>query len=557
MDKAEMIALRLWWGALLILLLGLLALSWPYAISAYYLEQGSQFLDRGEVEQAIDDFTAALTFEPANTITYRQLAQTYLQSNQPAKALAAAQQALALAPDNPLAQLELGDIYDRLGDNEQAIAHYEAGLVEDRQPQLVANYLQLAERLWASDDRAGAVAIWQDKMRGYSHGNLYANWRLARYFADDQEAATPYQDGVRYFSLTSIAVLPDRRLDQYQAQAFAGAVADGLWTRETLLNVVSYRVWQNQSQATENVLQAILAKQPTDADLHFYLGEMYQRRGDLAQAEAVFRRVLEIDSKYAPAYLRLGMVAEAKCGRQTAGCASLPEAARWYEQYHTLALTDVLGLRKLTEADEALGKPEALALRAELEAQTDDRRLVAEALKLGRDEFELGENLIKEMNFENGLLVRDENWQWDAWQGPTNNDALFFAGQDELEEKNTARTQTLWLRPVAEGGGLPYADYGQSIQFQPNTFYALSFYYKTNDFQEGSAFVGLLEFVLQPRFVFTHTNLPETGSMWKKGIFVGKSYQEAIELRLLLRNWGRGNVEFNQVELRQVKLRQR
>lgn len=555
MNKTETIALRLWWSGIVGLLLGLCWVSWPYAVSAYYLERGTHSLDSGALDQAISDLVIASNFESKNSLVSRRLAQAYLQSDEMDQALAAAQQAVTSASDHPLVQLEMGDVYDRLGETEQAIARYEAGQVGDRQVQFIANYLQLAERLWDSGDQVGAVAIWQNKVRGYGYGDLYANWRLAQYYADNQEAAAPYQDGVRYFPLSSVAVPPDRRLDPYQAQAFVGAAADGLWTHDTLLKVLAYRVWQDQSQSTENLLRILLDKNPSDVDLRFYLGEMYHRRGDGEQAEIAYQQVLDIDQSYVQAYLRLGIVAETSCESRVISCVGLEKAARWYEQYHQLAPNDLLGLRKLAEIYETLHKPEVVTLWTEFEASADDRRLVAGALHIGLDEFELSDNLLKAMKFQDGQLIPDEGWQWGSWLGSTGDDALFFSDQDWQGDKSIARIINLWYRPLAEDIGWPYVEYDYDFWFEANTYYVLSFFYQARNFQEDRAFVGMFEYVGQPRFSFAYSYLPDTGGTWQKKIFVGPSYEAPIAVRLMLRNSGTGDMLFDQIELRQVNFR--
>lgn len=130
-------------------------------------------------------------------------------------------------------------------------------------------------------------------------------------------------------------------------------VDDGVWEREMLLDVIFYQVWQFAEGApgvmTERVLGTLLEQWPQDADVLFYLAELYHRRGDLEQADATYLQVLDVEPEYAPAYLRLGMVAEASCERQIASCEELEKAAGWYERHYELAPDDLLGLKRLTE----------------------------------------------------------------------------------------------------------------------------------------------------------------------------------------------------------------
>jgi tetratricopeptide (TPR) repeat protein len=544
-----------WWlGTTLLTLLGLFFLSWPYVISAHYLSRGSYFLDSGEVEPTIDNLTAAMNFEPTNVLASRRLAQAYLGSDQSDQALAVAQQAVALAPDNPLPQLELGDMYDRLGKVEQAIAHYEAGQVGDRRVPLIANYLQLAERLWRSGNEAEAVAIWQDKVHRLNSGNLYANWRLAQYYAADPEAAAAYQDSVRYFPLDSVAVPPDRRLDDYQVQAFAGALADGLWARETWLNVVAYRVWQDQSQTTEHLLQSLLAMYPTDADLHFYLAEMYQRQGEDKQAEVAYQYVLELDPNYIQAYLRLGEVVEASCESGDSSCVGLETAANWYKQYHQLAPDDPIGLQKLTKIYESLGKPEAAALRAELKVKTDERYVVANLLGLPVERVELGPDLVENGTFEVWSEADPDpfGWRYGTYLGQTG--GLYLSGKDTIAaEDQVARLISLWGGLMPDGT-TAYAEYvGQAFSVA-NTKYLVSLYYRSQNFIEGSGFVFLGDYTHSDGLVMVYSPLPVSNGQWRVTHFLVDRPAEPEAVTPLVRNWGEGQLEIRAFTVKPVTI---
>lgn len=549
--KSKLIASFLWWGAILVTVIGLFLLAWPYLVSAYYLDRGTQSQSEQDKQIAISNFEMALHFEPKNPLTIRRLAQTYLWTNRLDQALEAAQLAQSLAPNDPLTYLTLGDVHDHNGNVEQAIRYYEAGLAGNRRAKLTVNYLQLADQLWRNKEQEAAAAIWRDKVIGTGYGDLYANWRLAQYYAGDKETSEIYKEGVRYFPLESVAASPDRRLDRYQAAAFMGAVEIGLWERQKLLNIVGYRVWQDQSQATEYLLRSLLSKNPDDADLRFYLGEMYHRRGDWEQADIAYRSVLDIDSNFAQAYLQMGIMAEARSTEKGFEHESLTEAMGWYEQYYQMAPNDLLGLQKLIEIYEMQEKQEAVALRADLESKTDnEERLIAETLKIDLHSFELSHNLLDDITFKDNVLIQDTDWESSVWLGVNRDNALFFNGQDKQGENDVARITTLWLRSPIDA----YADYGQTIVLKANTFYVLSFYYKTNNFQEGSAFVGLLEWTSQPRYTFTHSYLSDTEGTWQKMVYIGNSYQHPLGVRLILRNWGAGNVWFDQVELRQVNV---
>ena len=145
-------------------------------------------------------------------------------------------------------------------------------------------------------------------------GDLYANyhlWKQARQDGD-LEAAAAYSETLTYFPLEAVQPTDERLLD-YVAQVIPSLLEDGLWDREKTLNVVSFLVWQhNGAVGVERLLEYLTARYPSEPDWPFYLAELYHRQGDLERAELAYRQVLAVDSEYAQAYLRIGMLYEAR-----------------------------------------------------------------------------------------------------------------------------------------------------------------------------------------------------------------------------------------------------
>ena len=327
---------NLHWYRILVALALTLALGiWlgPYALSSYHLEAGGRALDAALVsvfpdwlapEQVVDaerleagvaHLHQALRRDPRNVQAMRLLVRVYVTQGQSEAALETLQQALVVRPDSPLLYLELGDVYDSLGQTEAAIEAYETGGVGSRGVPLAVNYLKLADAQAQAGGGDVAIGLWR-KAATVNPDNLYALYRLAQIHRDlgDEERAVEYEEQLRYFDLNAVAISPDARMAEYQGRAMAGLADDGIWERDKLLNVVSYQVWQFAEGApgvmAERVLGTLLEQWPQDADILFYLAELYHRRGDLEQAEAAYRQVLDVEPDYAPAYLRLGMLYE-------------------------------------------------------------------------------------------------------------------------------------------------------------------------------------------------------------------------------------------------------
>jgi tetratricopeptide (TPR) repeat protein len=561
-------------GLALVLLLVGLGLG-PYALSVYHLEAGGEALEKSlvtvfpdrlapeqivngpKLEDGAAHLRAAIRWDSRNVQAQRLLARVYLSQDQSEAALEALQQALVTRPTNPLLQLELGDVYDSLGQTVEAIQAYEAGRVGSRRTPLTANYLKLAEAHAEEGGGDTAIALWR-KALAADPGNLYALYRLAKAHRamGDVKSARVYEKQLQHFELRSVTIPLDFRLAEYQGQAMANLVEDGLWTRVTWLNVISYQVGQfSQGLSglmTEAVLRSLSEHWSEDADIFFYQAELYHRRGQWEQAEATYRQVLMVNPHYAQAYLGLGMVAEAKCRASNAKCQNgLEESAQWYNQYHEMTPDDLLGLRKLTEITESLGKPEAAMLRERLQARTDDRQVIAELLRVPADAVELGSSLIQGNTLTTGAQGVSVGWLCGA---NTGQDSWQFPVVDgPLEQEGRVRIANPWwpASSVTSGETL-YTNCRGNALTVPTSWLALSLWYKL---EGGSSDSGLVYLESADSHVYEFlTPLPDTSGRWIKVVIVGLTPEAHPRFFPNIRNRAAANVWFQDVSVRPLKL---
>ena len=272
----------------------------PYVLSLYHLEAGGRALDRALVpvfpdrlapEQIVDaeqletgvvHLQEAFQQDPRNVQALRLLARAYLSQGKLEAALETLQQALAARPANLLLRLELGDVYDALGQTEEAVQAYESGGVGSRGLPLAANYLKLADAKAQAGGGDAAIILWR-KTLAVDPGNLYALYRLAQIHRvlGDEDTAAVYGERLRHSEPQSVTILLDLRLAEYQAQAMAALVDEGIWERSTLLDVVSYQAGRFAvgvpGLMVERELQVLLERWPEDPDLLFCLARLRQR----------------------------------------------------------------------------------------------------------------------------------------------------------------------------------------------------------------------------------------------------------------------------------------
>jgi hypothetical protein len=280
---------------------------------------------------------------------------------------------------------------------------------------------------------------------------------------------------------------------------------------------------------------------------------------------------------------------------------SLQEAATWYNQYHTFAPDDLLGLKRLIEVctaleesgvdDEscrkaalrvsdstfyAVGNSETLDLKLEtspaevlreaLEARTDDRRIVAELLGVPVQNVELGPNLAgneeirtqgSRVPFESsdqesgcGLLP---GWSPHTWANREPFERALFAcgvGDFALLDQGTAlEIEGLWIQSDERRESARHGLYSDEILFESGSVYMFSFYYRTTGVrqEEESSSVRVKD-VLPSEY-----HLSPTLGQWRHVVLVVRSSKDgAVQSRLLLRSWMSGDVQFGQVVVKKA-----
>lgn len=233
---------------------------------------------------------------------------------------------------NPLLYHDVLAALSRGGGPEEVVALYELAppLYRDQviSDTVALAYLDLATGRQGDEEtrgqgdgetgRQGEVGQWLERALVLRPGDLYVHyylWKQAQ-GAGETEAVAAYREALTDFSPGAIHPA-DERLVDYAAAVMPALLKDELWSREKMLNVVSFLVWQHSEAAgAERLLERLEEYYPAEPDWPFYLAELYCCRGDLERAEAAYRRALEIAPDYAQAYLRIGMLYETRAEEQ-------------------------------------------------------------------------------------------------------------------------------------------------------------------------------------------------------------------------------------------------
>jgi len=392
--------------------------------------------------------------------------------------------------------------------------------------------------------RQAEARQWLEQAQRMRPSDLYVNYRLWKRAMQSSNLtdAAVYSETLTYFRLEAVDPTDGRLLD-YATKAIQALLEDGLWDREKALRVIFFLVWKHAEAAgVERLLEWLVEHHPNDPDWPFYLAELYHRRGDLEQADLMYRQVLVMDPAYTQTYLRLGMVAEERCKTREAGCKELEEAVEWYEQYHDQAPDDYLGLKKLADVYGVLMLPGAAVWQEALERKTDAHLVAAELLGVPVESVRLGPNLVENGEFETWEGVSPVGWQLGTYLGRDMDSGLYVMGEDTLvADGKAARIVALWGGLMSDGT-MMYAEYtGQSFP-ATSTKYLVSVYYSSQNFIEGGGLAFLGDYAHSDGLALVYQSLPYSNGQWRVSDILVDGPSAPVSVVPLVRNWGVGSL---------------
>lgn len=369
------------------------------------------------------------------------------------------------------------------------------------------NYFYEARRIWQTGgDSERALALLQ-KARGIRPDDLHAIYLEARIheaLGRDAETAASVES-LRFFRVQPWL---DPRLGSLLVETAIELVEKGVWDQSQTLDYASVLAWQHPSDAsTDRFLQAMLQRHPEDPDWLLLLGELHQRRGELAEARRAYLHVMELSPDHPAASLALRQMDLGSVGSQT----------EWNDKHNIAAFLEVspgafdVGPNLLDEEVAGMQSPVDVYLdwaprgvwRVDVREKTHRSEYAPASFVVGFDELGYGGEAIRIQGF----------WTQDQAQGPTP-----WAG--------------MWTN---------------AVKLKPQTLYVLSFAYKASG-------VGSVHFPMaRPAVLDGDLTLRPTDGRWRKVVIIGANWTDrTLELIPIFRTFTRGQVLFEDIELREL-----
>jgi tetratricopeptide (TPR) repeat protein len=283
----------------------------PSDIKAHNL-MGIALTTTGKIEEANIHFRKAIELKPEFYPALKNLAINEMKLNRTAEAKAHFIEALRFGPDDPVANLALGEIHFQEKQYAQAVKHYDQSReLPFRDPRMTLNYA--ASLLESNEPEKAAGAL---------------------------EKLPEQTDSISRFEAGMIYV----RLGKYERASgqFELARKDYPDPYEVAFNLTLSYIKSKNYKAAINTAQEFISKGHRKAELHNLLSQAYEGTGQTIEAYNALRTATQIDPKDENNYLDLATLcvdhANYELGLEIVniGIRNLPQSDRLYFQRGTL-----------------------------------------------------------------------------------------------------------------------------------------------------------------------------------------------------------------------------
>jgi tetratricopeptide (TPR) repeat protein len=276
--------------------------------------------EAGRYPSAVEKLKTAIDYDPKNFHAFYNLAIVYKHMGNLEEARKIIKEAKKIAPQDPRISLLAGNLFHDLGDDESAIEAYKDGMESQKDSATLAYntalvYMKQGKMLEAKEffDRAIKEAP-SSQIAFLSHGHLgsifYNNENFEASEFHFRAALKLKPTDSKY--LYNLGLLEQRKgkneeaVDLFQKALETGSMDTALY--RSLAE--SFQTLNLPLLAIRSLQKAVLIN-PKDLDSHFQLADIFYKRGDLGDAENLFRKIIQMtpgDSYTETAYLNLGIV---------------------------------------------------------------------------------------------------------------------------------------------------------------------------------------------------------------------------------------------------------
>lgn len=276
---------------------------------------GLALLDRGKTDEAIGHLSTALRLSPDRYALYRNLAIAHMRKRQYSEAIGYYLQGFALIRDNrdkALFYLGIGDAYEKMGNNSEALIHYRRSLASDPMSaeahsaigQIYAKHGKAKEAL---DELSQAVRFNPGFSQAYNNmGNVYAQQ------GNDEEAVRLYLKAIQvgpsnpdaHYNLGAIFLSQGR--EREAIKHFDQALSANPEYKKARTGLAAVYFGRGELEKAEGLYREGVRSDPGDKEAQKALATVQERRKNIREAIIKARESLEADQQNPLLLCRLG-----------------------------------------------------------------------------------------------------------------------------------------------------------------------------------------------------------------------------------------------------------
>jgi tetratricopeptide (TPR) repeat protein len=281
---------------------------------------GVMFDEAGRYVSAIERLEKAVQYDKDNYFAFYNLALAFKHSGKFEEARKAAARAKEIAPNDSRIALLTGNLYQEIGDPKAAIEAYKEGQsLAPNDPVLTYNlaisYYKQGKIPDAIEEfQKAALASPNSNVAALSFGHLGSiyygreDFERAEYYF--REASKLKPNDAKYFYNLGLIQLKKKNPEE-AARYFQKALDSGTNEPELFRYIAEAFTSMGQTSLAIQALKKALVLKPTDVDSMFALSELYYKKGELIEAENLFRRIIRLtpgDSYTETSFVNLGIV---------------------------------------------------------------------------------------------------------------------------------------------------------------------------------------------------------------------------------------------------------
>jgi hypothetical protein len=394
-----------------------------------------------------------------------------------------------------------------------------------------------------------SVAYNLEEARRFRTNDLAINYALMGQATEDTPKKDLYADTVHKVTQSALDATQPLVLMR-TARLVPTLYQNGVWDFTTTESVAKYLVWQYYfDNEVELMLTKLIRQDPEQNRWRLLLGELTERGHRYADAGDIYRQLLtnDVHNWKAVTGLARSLLAE--------------EPQKWHQDevlrlagllrsHYEATPGDVVTLDLLVNLYRRMGSHLKVQAQAELETLLDPKSFLTNLADRGAWSMQLGPNLVQNADFSAEVDNQLAGFDFWSFNGPTGLVGAYAAGVDRLGTK-AARLLNLRYTDANEPTR-PYAEYVSQALTVVQGAYLVTVEYCATDFSNGSGLVYLGQNSRADGLVLLHSELPSDtdGCHLYRGIV--NSSSDADNVRLVLRNWGNGDMRILAVAVQQI-----